>query len=113
MGNLFCDDCGAPAVGRFDITYFRVEEGEEVPDEVSKVVRGRALCAAHASVRGENAKPSTEKRQSELRVLPEVSSEQMEELKDRLREEIRAEMAAASKSPPSTGAKAPTTSKLT
>jgi hypothetical protein len=68
--SLYCEDCGAAAIGRFDIEYRKVENGVET-DETSKIVRGRALCAKHASTRP-RATPSTAKSPSEVRVLPEV-----------------------------------------
>lgn len=69
---ILCDDCGQFAVGRFDITFYRVEAGKEVEDEVSKIVRGRALCEVHLAARGDHAKPSVAKVQKEERILPEV-----------------------------------------
>jgi len=48
----FCNDCGKPAVGRFDIVYHKVVDGVPVPDEVSKVFRDTPLCAVDAKARG-------------------------------------------------------------
>jgi hypothetical protein len=79
MVKVRCDDCGSPAIGRFDITYYRVEAGREVEDEVSKIVRGRALCETHLDARGDRAKPSKATKQTEERVLPEVPPEDPKE----------------------------------
>jgi hypothetical protein len=71
---LFCSDCGQPAVGLFDVVYYKVENGKEVEDEVSKIVRGRALCLPHSQTR-DHVTPSKAAKPSEERVLPEVPEE--------------------------------------
>jgi hypothetical protein len=47
----YCEDCGKPATGHFDVVYHKVVNG--IPqEEVTRIEKAKPLCAADAKSRG-------------------------------------------------------------